>query len=323
MSEMKNLGEAAAASGNLTSSDKLLVEIGGSIRRVGVQNITGALGDFARIGLGYGTCSTAAATAAKTVSISNFILLKNAIVSVFFNLDVSVDNATLNVNGTGAVPIFLHNAALKAGVITSRTVAVMQYDGTNWNIISREKASNGYEDMVDLGLPSGLKWAKCNIGAATPEGYGLYFSWGNAQGHEEGSGYDFSQTTYDATPAAAITANLSLSQDMARANLGQPWRLPTKTEFQELYDNCTCVWTTLNGVAGRLFTSNVNGNSIFFPAAGSYDGTSLGNRGSRGSYWSSSYYSATNACDLGFGSSSVNPQGNYGRRVGFSVRAVQ
>ena len=110
---------------------------------------------------------------------------------------------------------------------------------------------------------------------------------------------------------------------MARANLGQPWRLPTKTEFQELYDNCTCVWTTLNGVAGRLFTSNVNGNSIFFPAAGYYDGTSLGSRGSGGHYWSSSYYSATTAYGLYFDSSNVGPQNYNGRRFGFSVRAVQ
>ena len=323
MPEMKNLGEAPAASGSLTSNDKILVEVGGSIRRMSVQAITAAIADGARLGMGYGVCSTAAATAAKTVSISNFVLLKNAIVSVFFNLDVSVDGATLNVSSTGAKPIFLHGAALKAGVITSRTVAMMQYDGTNWNIISREKSANGFEDMVDMGLPSGLKWARCNIGAATPEGYGLYFSWGNPEGHAEGSGYDFSQAVYDTTPAASISANLSLSQDMARANLGQPWRLPTASEFQELYDNCTCVWTTMNGVAGRLFTSNVNGNTLFFPAAGYYGGTSLNSRGSSGYYWSSTYYSATSARNLSFNSSSVSPQGNSTRRYGFSVRAVQ
>ena len=323
MSEMKNLGEAPAASGALTSNDKVLVEVGGSIRRMSVQDMTAAIVDGARLGLGYGVCSTAAATPAKTVSISNFVLLKNAIVSVFFNLDVSVDSATLNVSSTGAKPIFLHGAALKAGVITSRTVAMMQYDGTNWNIISREKQANGLEDMVDMGLPSGLKWARCNIGAATPEGYGLYFSWGNPEGHAEGSGYDFSQAVYDTTPAASISASLSLSQDMARANLGQPWRLPTATEFQELYDNCTCVWTTLNGVAGRLFTSNVNGNTLFFPAAGYYGGTSLSDRGSDGNLWSSTYNSATHARILDFGSSTVNPQYRSSRRYGFSVRAVQ
>lgn len=160
------------------------------------------------------------------------------------------------------------------------------------------------------------------MGADSKEGSGLYFSWGNTEGHAEGSGYDFSQAVYDTTPAASISANLSLSQDMARANLGQPWRLPTASEFQELYDNCTCVWTTMNGVAGRLFTSNVNGNTLFFPAAGNYNGTSLNHRGSHGNYWSSTYYSAANARGLSFDSSNVNHQ-NYNKRCyGFSVRAV-
>lgn len=175
---------------------------------------------------------------------------------------------------------------------------------------------------VDLGLPSGLLWAKANIGSAKPEGIGLYFSWGNTDGHAEGSGYDFSQAVYDTTPGKAITNNLSLSQDAARANLGAPWRMPTAAEFQELYDNCTYVWTTLNGVNGILFTSNVNGNTLFFPAAGFYNGTSLSNRGSRGGYWSSAYNSATSAHSLGFDSSSIDPQNDSGRRIGFSVRAV-
>lgn len=161
------------------------------------------------------------------------------------------------------------------------------------------------------------------MGANVPESAGLYFSWGNTDGHPAGAGYDFSQATYDETPAAAITDNLSLSQDAARANLGAPWRMPTAVEFQELYDNCTCVWTTLNGVNGRLFTSNVNGNTLFFPAAGYYNGTALISRGSNGVYWSSVYYSASNARYLLFNSSNVNPQ-NYGsRNDGFSIRPVQ
>ena len=79
----------------------------------------------------------------------------------------------------------------------------------------------------------------------------------------------------------------------------------------------------MNGVAGRLFTSNVNGNTLFFPAAGFYDGTSLNGRGSYGYFWSSTYSSATNARNLNFNSSNVNPQNNNNRRNGFSVRAVQ
>ena len=78
----------------------------------------------------------------------------------------------------------------------------------------------------------------------------------------------------------------------------------------------------MDGVYGRLFTSNVNGNKIFFPAAGRFDGESLGYRGLYGLYWSSTYISELNAGYLNFGSSDVIPQGSNGRRFGFSVRAV-
>lgn len=160
------------------------------------------------------------------------------------------------------------------------------------------------------------------MGANSEEESGLYFSWGNTEGHAEGSGYNFSQEVYDATPAAGITTNLSLSQDAAKTNLGAPWRMPTAAELQELYDNCNSVWTTRNGVAGRLFTSNLNGNTLFFPAAGYYDGASLNLRGSNGDYWSSTYGSATNARSLNFEGSTVLPQGSNNRHYGFSVRAV-
>lgn len=177
---------------------------------------------------------------------------------------------------------------------------------------------------------AGIKWAKGNIVEDGNRGYkigdetdyGCYFSWGNTDAHAEGSGYNFSQGVYDATPAAAINTDLSLSQDAARALLGAPWRMPTSDEFKALYDNCTSEWTTLNGVNGILFTSNVDGNTLFIPASGYYDGTSLKGRGSAGDYWSSTYNSATNARSLLFDSSAVNPQRNNYRRFGFSVRAV-
>ena len=156
-----------------------------------------------------------------------------------------------------------------------------------------------------------------------PESYGLYFSWGNLDGHPAGAGYDFSQETYNTTPAAEIAQNLSLDEDAARANLGAPWRMPTAAEFQELYDNCTSIWTTLNGVNGRIFTSNLNGKTIFLPAAGNLDGTSLRDRGSIGRYWSSTFYSATNARRLSFAHSSVSPQFNAVRYDGYSIRPVQ
>ena len=173
-----------------------------------------------------------------------------------------------------------------------------------------------------MGMPSGVQWASCNIGAEKPSDFGLYFSWGNTEGHAEESGYDFSQSVYDATPGAAIVGDLMLEQDAARAILGSPWRMPTTAEFKELYDNCTCVYTTLHGVNGYLFTSNVNGNTLFFPATGVYVGESHNTRGTRGYYWSSTYRSDTFARNLSFGPTSINSEDSDYRRDGFTVRAV-
>lgn len=173
-----------------------------------------------------------------------------------------------------------------------------------------------------MGLPSGLLWASCNVGAEKPSNLGLFFSWGNIEGHMVDEGYDFSQAVYDSTPAAAIDDDLTLDQDAARANLGAPWRMPTSTEFKELVDNCTIVWTTMDGVSGRLFTSNINGNTLFFPAAGYFNGTSHVARGLNGDYWSSKYVSAENALIMTFNSTNVSSQSNSSRRYGFSVRAV-
>jgi hypothetical protein len=99
--------------------------------------------------------------------------------------------------------------------------------------------------------------------------------------------------------------------------------MPTVSEFQELYNNCTTEWTTQNGVNGRRFTSRINGNSLFFPASGVRSGTSLYYRGSDGYYWSSSLASAANARLMLVYSTGVDPAYTYGRFGGVSVRAVQ
>ena len=180
------------------------------------------------------------------------------------------------------------------------------------------------DDYVDLGLPSGLLWGTKNIGATSPTGWGWYFSWGNLDGHPEGSGYNFSQDVYNATDAASISQDLDASQDAVRAIKGGTWRMPTQYDFAELFNSAytTNEWTTVNGVNGRKVTSKINGKSVFFPAAGYYNGTSLNSRGSSGDYWSSSWISATNARSLSFGSSGVSPQGSDSRRYGFSLRGV-
>lgn len=284
---------------------------------------TGNAGVF---GFGYAQCNTAGATAAKVVSIENFILCPGGIISVNFVNAFTASNPTLSVNGSAAKPIKLYENAMPMGKVHNNTILVMFYDGRQFNVIAiesqRAAAPTGF---VDLALPSGLLWCEHNVGASTPYEYGLYFSWGNVIGHADGSGYDFSDAVYAETPGASLTGNIPVNgtYDLVRHNMGAPCRLPTVGEFQELNSNCESEWTNEDGVAGRRLTSRINGNSIFFPASGLYDGTSLSHRGSRGLYWSSSYYSATVAYGLHFNSSNANPANGNDRRYGFTARAVQ
>lgn len=177
-------------------------------------------------------------------------------------------------------------------------------------------------EWVDLGLPSGLKWAKCNLGANVPEGSGFYYSWGNTEGHPKNSGYNFNQENYDESPAAAISSNLTLAQDAAHQKLGSKWRMPSEIEVDELLNNCTSVFTTLNGVRGRLFTSNINGATIFMPVTGFYNGIELQNDSTYGMLWTSTYGSATNAHRLFFNVDEIIRDTERSRITGLCIRPV-
>ena len=142
---------------------------------------------------------------------------------------------------------------------------------------------------VDLGLPSGTKWAKCNVGASTPEEYGDYFAWGETEPKDNYSwstykwcnGTEYTLTKYCAEDNKTV---LELEDDAATVNWGKEWRTPTGEEFYELFNNCTCIWTTMNGVNGCKLVGS-NGNSIFLPAAGEYYDTTLYEEGTCCSYW--------------------------------------
>ena len=286
-------------------------------------------GSTAPLGFGYGECSTAGATAAKTVSMTNTVLTPGGIIAVNFVNAFTASSPTLSVNGSAAKPIKLYGNAMPMGKVHANTILVMYYDGTQFNVIGiLSQTAAAPTGFVDLALPSGLLWCEHNVGASTPYEDGLYFSWGNVTGHTGDDGYDFGTSNdgpYASTPGAALTGNIPTNgtYDAARHNMGAPCRMPTVGEFQELNSNCDSEWTDEDGVAGRRFTSRANGNSIFFPASGYYDGTSLYDRGSNGGYWSSSYISETSAYYLYFGSGGVYPAGSSRRRYGFSVRAVQ
>lgn len=161
--------------------------------------------------------------------------------------------------------------------------------------ISGESCSDAnHVHAVDLGLS--VKWACCNVGASSPEGYGGYYAWGET---EEKS--DYSEYTYqyvrdldgdgdywdDLNNWINIGSNISGTQyDVAHVKWGGSWRMPTLNEIKELLNKCSWKWTTKNGVNGQLVTGP-NGNSIFLPAAGNRYGSSLDDVDKDGLYWSS------------------------------------
>ncbi len=195
---------------------------------------------------------------------------------------------------------------------------------------------NGHE-WVDLGLPSGTKWATCNVGATKPEEYGDYFAWGET---EPKTTYDWSTykwsngsystlTKYNTSSEYGTVDNktvLELADDAARANWGGAWRMPTIAEWTELLENCTWTWTSDyngTGVAGQIVTSNINDNSIFLPAAGYRYNDDLNDAGSNGYFWSSSLITdIPGGARCGGISSNGGSRGSVGRLYGQSVRPV-
>ncbi len=178
---------------------------------------------------------------------------------------------------------------------------------------------NGHE-YVDLGLPSGLLWATCNVGATRPEDYGSYFAWGETTIKDV---YSNSNYTYSSKPYT-----LPLTKDAANANWGGTWRMPTAAEFDELIASCTWTWTSnynSTGRAGYIVKSKVSGNTnfIFLPATGYRNDASLNKAGTSGLYWAASLYLDNTSCAwcLSIGSSSHNPHYNS-CYLGRTVRPV-
>ena len=194
-------------------------------------------------------------------------------------------------------------------------------------------------EWVDLGLPSGTLWATCNVGADTPEGYGDYFAWGETAPKNN---YDWStymwycngsnntltkyctDSYYGSDGFTDGKTELDPEDDAAYVNWGPSWRMPTTEQQRELYENCSSVWTTQNGVNGYLFTGP-NGNTLFLPAAGYRWKESLDSVGSYGMYWSRTLYSSNPyyAYNLYFSSGDWSSWYYYYRYYGRTVRAVR
>ncbi len=223
-------------------------------------------------------------------------------------------------------------------------------DETTYYIRAYAKNSNGIAygeqisfttlgESVDLGLS--VRWAACNLGATSPEGYGKYYAWGETA---EKSYYDWSTYKYSNYNESSQKINLTKYcfdsyygnnfsyqdsrtvlekiDDAAYMNLGGDWRMPTYDEFSELINYCTWTWTTQNGVQGYVVKSKRNGNSIFLPTAGYKNKLDLGGGGH---YWTSRlttifYPGFACACVFYSDKVSLTPEGS--RDYGYSIRPV-
>ena len=148
--------------------------------------------------------------------------------------------------------------------------------------------TNGH-DYVDLGLPSGTKWATCNVGASKPEDSGGYYAWGEtaAKSDYEWKTYKWCSYKIKNINPHDIGSNIAgTSYDVASVMWGGGWHMPTEKQCDELIDNTTYEWTTQGGIIGKLFRGK-NGGTIFLPAAGEYWCSDKFYEGVQGQYWSS------------------------------------
>lgn len=239
---------------------------------------------------------------------------------------------------------------------------ILQRGNRSVRVFNQLKDVEESDYWVDMGLPSGLLWAKANIDVTTQSKFQevngevspyteemSYFSWGNTDGHNPISAsafeYDFGTVNsqepyyegqpYGETRGAALTGDITPSFDAARANLGAPWRLPTHDEVIELFDNCDFVQpdgetvisgnnkqVTVNNITGIYLKSKSNNNLLFIPVSGFGNGTTWGNKDYI--FIPSATISSTSASSYGSWFSSTNAALNayIYRHFGLPIRPV-
>jgi hypothetical protein len=262
-----------------------------------------------------------------------------------FDVTDETDEATINnaklkalVNGSAVTS----TDALKAYKNFARGNAYyMQatWDGSNLYFSNDFCPDGNHPHMIDLGLPSGTKWACCNVGANTPSEYGDYFAWGetapksaylssNYKWYIGGDNHNISKYCTDSNYGIVDNrTELEPEDDAAYVNWGPEWRMPSLSHMYELLNNCTSEWTMVNGIDGYLFKSNTNERAVFFPAAGFYNIKGLKSLGTGGAYWLSIYFYNYRP-DLGicltflYGNMGTLSGAGFDRQSGATVRAV-
>ena len=183
------------------------------------------------------------------------------------------------------------------------------------------------EDWVDLGLPSGTLWARCNIGAVVPQELGLYFSWANIQGHYwNGSafadGYRFTDAMYQQTPGFLLQTNIDNAHDAAREYLGEHWKIPDMTQVQELINNCDALLVSFGSRVCIRFLSKTNNNFIDIPFSGYATGNRITNENVF-AFDSLSNIRDENVCSALYFDNTLVPNIRGGqRRNGYNIRPI-
>ena len=200
--------------------------------------------------------------------------------------DIILPNTLQNIDEEAFASTALTKVVMPAGVSKIHPDAFANCEGVE--VVLSGEGYTGTQDgheWVDLGLPSGLKWATCNVGAASPEDIGKYFIWGEVN----------SRYYYEMNPGESIPDYVQKCKDIsgvkgkdaARTHWGGKWRMPTKQECEELFQNCSCQIVDINGFPYAKMTSMTNYQYIIFPLAGYKSGAGHEALLSCGRYWSS------------------------------------
>lgn len=228
--------------------------------------------------------------------------------------------------------------------ITSAFIAFVLAVGSS-NCFAAEKPTisgkKGNYNYVDLGLPSGTKWATCNLGAKKPEEGGIYLAWGESApkdkyswknykfnigeyaGKEKFSKYSEYRRIFNEGDSIMV---LQPVDDAATQMWGSNWRMPTRKEWEELVEGCN--WKVVKAEDGsnkeyKVGISKKNGNVIYLTMEGYYSDDSFFK--DEGHYWTSEMYSFNNrsreACSARVIANGIKCHGTN-RKQGFSVRAV-
>lgn len=231
---------------------------------------------------------------------------------MFLFLFILLVNVNLNAQG---IKIYKSDNTI-INVPYSELDSIVTYDAESSYLPESDDAA----EAIDLGLPSGTRWASWNIGANSPDEYGNYYAWGETETKSRYSKVLYKYYISSSMGYTDIGSDISGTQyDVARKLWGSNWRIPTVAEFRELINECVWTWEQSNEKNGYIVTGP-NGNSIFLPAAGYRIDSSHVFADGEGWYWSSELSSSNNGVFLHNSSTSVGIDNRY---LGLSIRPVK